>query len=324
MFHMSNDSHLFRTREDLEAEGWELHGNVFVRPEDESRRYLPLYEAKMVHQFNHRWATYAASDEVRETTPEERQNKNFSVLPRYWVAAEEVREKLKDAKWPHKWLMGWRDITNATNERTVISGVIPVCAVGNKFPLLLVSTKYSFWACALSSCLVSFVNDYVARQKLGGTTLNFFLAKQMAVLPPQILETPTPWQPTLPLADWLKPRILELTYTAEDMRPFAEDMGYDGEPFMWDEGRRFQLRAELDAAFFHLYLPANPDGTWKQAEKETEAEYSALCAAFPTPRHAVAYIMETFPIVKKKDVAAYGHYRTKEAILREYDGMLGR
>ena len=101
-------------------------------------------------------------------------------------------------------------------------------------------------------------------------------------------------------------------------------MGYDGPPFVWDEERRFQLRAELDAAFFHLYLPANPDGTWKRAEKETDTEYKALCAAFPTPRHAVDYIMETFPIVKKKDEKAYGRYRTKETILREYDGMMNQ
>lgn len=325
MFDMSNDSHLFRTREELETEGWELRGNVFVRPDDDRRRYLPLYEAKMVHQFNHRWATYADTiDDVRDTTPSERRDRNFSVLPRYWVCENEVWSKLEDAKWPHEWLMGWRDITNATNERTVISGVIPACAVGNKFPLLLVSTKYSFWTCALSSCLDSFANDYVARQKMGGTTLNFFLAKQLAVLPPQTLDKPAPWQPDLSLAEWLTPRILELTYTAEDLRPFAEDMGYNGEPFVWDEERRFQLRAELDAAFFHLYLPANPDGTWKRVKKETDAEYRTLCAVFPTPRHAVDYIMETFPIVKKKDEKAYGRYRTKEAILREYDGMMNQ
>ena len=171
-------------------------------------------------------------------------------------------------------------------------------------------------------CLNSSVVDYVTRQKIGGVHLKYHYFKQLPVLPPQILDKPAPWHPSLTLADWLEPRILELTYTAEDLRPFAEDMGYNGEPFVWDEERRFQLRAELDAAFFHLYLPANADGSWKRAENETDAEYKALCAAFPTPRHAVDYIMETFPIVKKKDVAAYGCYRTKEAILREYDRMM--
>ena len=68
MFHMSNDSHLFRTREELETEGWELRGNIFVRPDDDRRQYLPLYEAKMAHQFNHR-----AADVVKSETAVHRQ-----------------------------------------------------------------------------------------------------------------------------------------------------------------------------------------------------------------------------------------------------------
>lgn len=321
MFHMSNDSRLFRTREELENEGWELRGNVFVRPDDDRRRYLPLYEAKMAHQFNHRWATYDAIDEVRDTTPSERRDRNFSVLPRYWVCENEVWSKLEDARWPHEWLMGWRDICRATDERTVVGGVFPLSGVGNNLPIWLAdSTNFAY----LPAVLSSHVCDFVARFKVGGVHLNFFIAEQLPVLPPQTLDKPAPWQPDLTLADWLNPRILELTYTAEDLRPFAEDMGYNGEPFVWDEERRFQLRAELNAAFFHLYLPANPDGTWKRAKKETDAEYKTLCAAFPTPRHAVDYIMETFPIVKKKDEKAYGRYRTKEAILREYDGMMNQ
>lgn len=105
------------------------------------------------------------------------------------------------------------------------------------------------------------------------------------------------------------------------MGPFAHDCGYYGPPFHWDEERRFLLRTELDASFFHLYLPANADGTWQKAEKESDAEFQALCAAFPTPRHAVDYIMETFPIVKRKDEAAHGEYRTKRVILEIYDAM---
>lgn len=323
MFHMSNDSRLFRTREELEDDGWLLVGNVF---EKAGKNCLPLYEAKMIHHFTHRWATYRPGrerePETRDVTLEELQNPHFCVQPRYWVAEEEVRRQLDAMGWKHGWLMGWRDITNATNERTVISGILPLSAVGNKIPLLIPNTKYQTLSFALNAVLNSFVQDYVARQKMGGTTLNFFIAEQIAVLPPSAFAAPAPWQPSLPLAEWLRPRILELSYTAEDMRPFAEDLGFHGVPFVWDEARRAELRAELDAAFFHLYLPANPDGTWKQAEKETDAEYQALTAAFSTPRHAVDYIMDTFPIVKRKDEAAYGSYRTKERILAAYDAML--
>lgn len=105
------------------------------------------------------------------------------------------------------------------------------------------------------------------------------------------------------------------------MRPYAESLGYAGEPFAWNEERRFLLRAELDAAFFHLYLPAAKDGTWQECQKENAAQYRELKGLFPSPRHAVCYIMESFPIRRKKDLQKYGFYRTKEQILKNYDRM---
>jgi len=90
------------------------------------------------------------------------------------------------------------------------------------------------------------------------------------------------------------PRVLELTYTAWDLEPFAKDCGYDGPPFRWSEERRFLLNSELDAAYFHLYSIERDD---------------------------VDYIMETFPIVKRKDEKQYGEYRTKRVILEIYDEM---
>ena len=47
--------------------------------------------------------------------------------------------------------------------------------------------------------------------------------------------------------------MLELTYTAHDMKPFARDLGYEGQPFVWNEDDRRHLRARLDALYFHLY-----------------------------------------------------------------------
>lgn len=88
--------------------------------------------------------------------------------------------------------------------------------------------------------------------------------------------------------------MLELTYTAHDLTGFARDLGYAEGPFTWDDERRFWLRAELDALYFILY---------------------------GTSRADVDYIMETFPIVRRKDMAAHGTYRTKDAILSVYDDL---
>ena len=131
-----------------------------------------------------------------------------------------------------------------------------------------------------------FAFDYVVRQKVGGTHLNFYLVKQLPVIPPH---TYTP-----ALLDFITPRVLELTYTAWDLQPFARDLGYEGAPFVWDDQRRFLMRCELDALYFHLYGIERAD---------------------------VDYIMETFPIVKRKDEAAHGEYRTKRVILEFYDQM---
>jgi len=116
-------------------------------------------------------------------------------------------------------------------------------------------------------------------------------------------------------------RALELTYTAWDLGPFACDCAWFGPPFRWNAERRFLLRCELDAAFFHLYLPAEKDGAWRLAEGETTEDLARLKASLPTPRDAVAYIMETFPIVKRKDEEQFGEYRTKRVILEIYDAM---
>ena len=98
MFDMSNDSGLFRTHEQLTDEGWELHGNVFQR---DGERYLPLYEAKLFHQYDHRFATFEGvpaqkvkGGKPRPMTSNEKANPEAVVLPRYWVPEEEVAKKL--------------------------------------------------------------------------------------------------------------------------------------------------------------------------------------------------------------------------------------
>ena len=128
--------------------------------------------------------------------------------------------------------------------------------------------------------------------------------------------------------DFIVPRVLELTYTSYDLRDFAREIGWDGPPFRWDSERRFLLRCELDAAFFHLYLPAEDDGDWRRARRaggssrdETLDQLAELKRHFPSPREAVSYIMDTFPIPRRNDEKHYSEYRTKRVILEIYDEM---
>jgi hypothetical protein len=281
MFHMSHEAHLFHTREELESSGWTLTGNVFAKG---AARMLPLYEAKMLHHYDHRWATYEEDGTTRELTLPQKCDAGAEVLPRYWVGDGEVNEKLASRQWKRDWLLGWRDITNSTNERTVISFVFPKAAAGNKVPLMFCNNSPELVA-ALIACQSSFAHDFASRQKVGGTTMNIFLWQQLPVLAPDSLK---------PYVEWISSRIRELVYISYDMIPWARDLGDEGEPYLWDEERRTIIRAELDALLFHLYGISRDDAD---------------------------HIMETFPIVKRKDEAKYGTYRTKELVLAEYDRM---
>jgi len=275
MFDMANDSYLFRTREQLESEGWKLEGNIFKK---EDKKYLPLYEAKMIHHFDHRWATYR-NNETGDSTIDEKQTPFFVAIPRYWLHESDLSDCISK-KWQKKWLIGFRNITNVTNERTIISSIINIVPVGNSSPVIFLSNESGFWALLLISVFSSYIVDYSARQKLGGTNLTYGYFNQFPVFSPSKYNNNILFLNTK-IDNWLLPRVLELVYTAWDLEDFAKDCGYDCPPFKWDEERRFLIRCELDACYFHLY----------------EIE-----------RDDVEYIMETFPIVRRKDEDKYDSF----------------
>lgn len=225
-----------------------------------------------------------------------------------------------------RWLIGIRKITRSTDERTQLGGVLPLAGVGDSLPIWMTDVRDT--RVVLPSLLSSFACDFLVRVKLGGANYNFFIARQIPVLPPRTFQEATPWDAGLTLHEWLLPRVLELSYTTWNLQAFAVECGWTGPPFRWDEDRRFLLRCELDAAFFHMYLRADRRGRWQRpdqlgAERHggTSEHLAELSCHFPAPRDAVDYIMDTFPIVRRKDEGRYGEYRTKRVILDIYDAM---
>ena len=304
---------IFRSRRDAEitkaiyrrlpvliASGWKLELRRLLNSADDSGNFLaepgegrlPLYEGKYFHHYDHHWVTREAEGD-RVLTESERRDPEFSIRPRHWYPADDACARF-GSSWKHLWVFAWRDIARSTDERTFIASIVPSLAVPDTakvvfppegripvLPTLVANTG----ACAF---------DFVARQKVGGTHMSAFIVEQLPVLDPSTYADNAPWQRDCVLFDWLLPRVLELTYTAWDLEPFAHDVGYDGPPFRWDPDRRFHLRAELDAAFFHLYGISHDD---------------------------TDYILDTFPIVRKHDEKAHGEYRTKRVILEIYDAM---
>jgi len=202
-----------------------------------------------------------------------------------------------------RWLLGWRDICRSTDERTVIASVVPRAGVGHTMPLFFVEQPPALSAALLGNWC-SLVFDYVARTKVGGTHLTYGYLKQFPVLPPDRYSE----------ADlaFIVPRVLELTYTAQDLDAWGQDLAaYDprpaleqGHPFGWDNERRARLRAELDAYFAGLYGLSREEQCFILDPKDVVGE------DYPT---------ETFRVFKKNEVDAYGEYRTRRLVLEAWD-----
>ena len=291
MFDMTNDSHLFRTAAQLEAGGfYPVQGNRWKKGE---ALYLPLYQGRMIHQFDHRANSVRVnpesthnpylSEEVSET---QHADPNFLPRTQYWVPMADVESVIPQSR---GWVLGFRDIARPTDVRTMITAVGPWAGYGNKLPLLTPESGYEHCYAAnatlLTSCLNSFALDFVTRKKIHGTTLNWFILEQLPVIAPADYDRQFGDMTARAL---VRHHVLRLTYTAHDMAPFARDLGYKGPPFPWDEEQRRHLRARLDALYFHLYGLTRADAS---------------------------YILDTFPIVRRQDKAAFGHYRTKAMIL---------
>ena len=284
MFHMTNDSHLFQTAEQLDAAGfYPVHGNRWKKGEE---LYLPLYEGKMVQAFDHRAASVIVNPEKmsrpaqpREATSSEHADPDWFPDPQFWVPASACGWTAES-----NWVIGFKDITSPTNARTFIAALFPAVGFGNKVPILKAQTEErNEWL--LVANFNSMIFDFSTRQKIQGQTLNWFIVEQLPVIAPDDYDRRLG---NTTARDLIRDHVLRLTYTAHDMAPFARDLGYNGPPFPWDEEERRHLRARLDALYFHLYGLSREDAD---------------------------YILSTFPIVRREDQAAFGSYRTRDLVL---------
>ena len=203
-------------------------------------------------------------------------------------------ERLIRSRTP-RWLMGWRDICRSTDERTVIAGGFPQWLV-NTAPVVFQYVVMPI-AAALHANLCSLANGLRSSSESWWhiiLTIRFCL-RQFPFFPSAYSKADLAF---------ITPRVLELTYTAEDMRPFAEDLGYDGPPYPWDPDRRALLKAELDAYYAYLY-----------GLSRDELRY----ILDPADVYGPDYPSETFRVLKEKETREFGEYRTRRLVLEAYD-----
>ena len=294
LFNMASDSQLFRTAAQLEASGfYPVQGNRWKKGE---QLYLPMYQGRSIHQFDHRansihfnpGNTYNPylSEEVSQE-----QHADPDFMPDFynWLPSEDVRTKLPESR---GWPIAYRRTARTTDIRTMIATVAPKAGFGDSVFLILPEENMTAsGTCNLVANLNSLSLDYVIRQKLQGANLSWYIVQQFPVIAPSDYERKFG---TTTARALVRDHVLRLTYTAHDMAPFARDLGYDGPPFIWNEEERRHLRARLDALYFHLYRLSRDDA---------------------------AYILDTFPIVRRHDKAAFGHYRTKDMVLAYYNAL---
>ena len=315
MFHMTNDSKHFLPASKWENKGYyPVDGNIYRKGMQQA---LPLYRGKMIFHFNSRFSSVVENTTGvvnqflgEESSLEQLQDKSFFPSSLFWVDEEVVDERLSHFPEGMEWMIGFRSITGPANIRTVCASAIPRAAAGNQLPLLLPDVprrpdeekreKFEVWRrdCALAlsryraeaplylANLCSFALDYVFRKKTQGANLNWFMMKQLPVIPMSAYSRKFGKKTA---EEIVRSHVLELTFAGEDMRAFGRDMGYEGEPFGWDVERREELRNRLDALYFHLYGIGEED---------------------------VKHILSTFPIVERKDMDAHGHFRTQDLILK--------
>lgn len=287
MFHMSNDSDLFHTAKD-------------------SDDLVPLYEGKLFHQFDNRWATFDGAKNSkgepveRDVTQAEKADPGFAITPRYWVRKADVQARYVDRQgrrwWNEPWMLAFRDISSPTNERTVIANVLPShYAAGNKAPLVFPQCDEVQAACLLAN-LNSLVLDFVDRIKQASTSLNFFIFKQLPVIQPERYAEED--------RDFIVPRVAALTRNSKEINAIWLT---DYPPYPFQAPRdRLKIRAELDAYYARLY------GLTRR-----ELEY-VLC---PQDVMGEDFPSVTFPGLAKKEKVLYGEFLTKRLVLEAYDKL---
>ncbi len=289
MFHMSNDSHLFRTAEDLEAEGATFDGWAWTAPNNDGtqRRWLPLYEGRMGHIYNHR---FADSDETPASITDLEQS-GFEVKPASYVLESDFTERLARRTWPSdRSLFGFRRVARSNDVRTSIATAFPLAPASygwiltsgcqlTDIPLLLASYN----SLALDFCLRSALSQPSVPQ----STYAQLPVPRRTSFEREIVTGILP-------VEWVTKRFLELTITSTRLVDFARELGLDGPPFRWLPERRATIQAELDALMMHIY---------------------------GLERSEAGHILDSFPVLRKYEERDFGEFRTRRLVLDFYDRM---
>ena len=284
MFHMSNDSGLF-------------HEN------NPNGDLVPLYEGKLIHQFDNRFATFVTNTkgdlDTVNVADEDKKNPSYQITPRNWVDPKVVENRFIDRNgvtwWNKPWMLAIRSITMCTNQRTVICSVLPkIYGAGNSIALIF--PQYAEGVPCLLANLNSIIVDFIDRIKQSNPNLNLFILNQLPILTPDHYSKFD--------VGYLSERVAKLTRNSADIRLvwMTEYPEYQYQ----DPKERLQLRAELDAYYAHLYGLTREDVQYI-------LDPAKVCGE--------GWPSITFPGLKRDEIKAYGEFLTERLVLEAYDTL---
>ena len=311
MFNMASDSSIFRTRKQLEElSAVKLGNHYFVN----NMEYVPLYEGKMIWHYNHHFGTILDGTEEKPArqlptpTIEELSDPSHNIMPWYWIPLEESESYFAKNKWLHKWIISFRDVTNATHERTFVVNLMPsAVGAGDKAPLVFTSRSL-IPSCALLAQLSSLVFDFASRQKVGGSSMSFFIVRQLPVLTPEQISSSGYERDIVE-------RVAKLCWFNHDLDGWMEELREEcaarpelginlpTEPVVWNEENRAVWQAELDAIFAHLYGLTTDELRYILDPED-------ICGN--------GCINETFRVLKDREIRELNEYRTKRLVLEAW------
>ncbi|MYN65614.1 MAG: N-6 DNA methylase [Acidobacteria bacterium] len=262
---------------------------------DEDPSGAPLYEGRMVAQYDHRAKGYRSGrgrKAVWEELPFSEPTK--SIQPQWRIPTHLVPDRALERCQDYR--IGFCDVASPTNERSLVAALIPRYTVcGDKVPTISFGDAapwtYAVWLAVANS----FVMDFLVRMKVG-LSMTYTILDGMPFPRPASQDA---------VVRALVPRVLRLTCTGPEMIDFwnmaAEDdwvpqhRERHAVPGTTDEGERRLLRSEIDA-----------------------------CVArdvYRLTRDELAHVLDTFPIVKKQDSKRFGEFRTKHLVLNAYEQL---
>jgi hypothetical protein len=300
-FHMTDDSQLFGARDTWESKGYrpDPHGR-WISPKGQMA--LPLVQGVMIHQYDDSakaWIRGTGLAATWETIPWQEKR----LAPQFLMAVEDALRKGDRILAPK---VTYRTIARNTDERTLIASLNPGLPCGHKLGVL--RNEDPLLTCALPALLNSFVLDWVARIRIGGTQVDAHSVAELPLVPPRHELLRILAANTLRL-NGPSPRFAPLWLA---LRPFLPEGRSPDSLYCLTPHERLRVRCITEALIAWLYGlrledltvmlspdPSNPRGFWRVDRDQ------------PPERRLTTLTLEAF-----KALLAVGPYR----FLEQHDG----